>query len=73
MANKVEKYKVIGIDNYGRETIADVLIAENMDKENAEKLRELLNGEHNGSDIAPYWCQVVVQSYRLSRGMEDLI
>ena len=64
-------WKVIAVDNFARETVADVLIEEMITKERAEELVDKLNATvHENSS---YWHQVVKQDYILSRGMLDFM
>lgn len=63
------RVKLIGTDNFNRETIADFLVAENLDPVNAEIVAAALNA-HNPGDT---FYKTVPCDYRLSRGMEDLV
>lgn len=65
--------KIIGTDNLNRESVADVLIAENVHQWYGQKIVDLLNKEANIGDSSGTWYKVVDDGYRLSRGMEDLI
>lgn len=62
--------KVIRIDNYARDSIADKLIRDEMNPQAAEAYANDLN-EANTDDA--YFYMAVEDGYRLSRGMEDLI
>ena len=62
--------KLIQVDGYQRDTVADILILEGLDKENSETVLEA-HLKRWGSDSI--WFRVVDDNYVLSRGMEDLI
>lgn len=62
--------KVIGTDNYDRDGIPDVLVAENMTPEEAEAKADRMNVESGYRDT---YYKAVPDDYRLSRGMEDLV
>jgi len=64
--------KVIGVDNFGRETVADHLVAEGLSDEEAKRMCDELNTKHGGEG-AFIWYRVMPDDYRLWRGMEDLI
>lgn len=61
--------KIVQIDNYNRDSVADVLIAENVNSHFAEKIVKLLN--ENSSFDSHF--VVKPDTYRLSKGMEDLV
>jgi hypothetical protein len=63
------RMKLIAVDNFDRESIADTLIAENLDPHYAEALAAAMN-EHNPGDS---FYKAVPCNYRLSRGMADLV
>lgn len=65
--------KVVGVDNHNRESVADVLVAENVKPQMAEKIADLLNEDSKIGDMAGTFYRAVADDYRLSRGMEDLI
>ena len=55
--------KIIGIDNWDREYINDILICENVHSYYIDSLIKILNdniGHHNG-----YYCKVVEDDYKL--------
>lgn len=62
--------KVIRVDNFARETVADKLIEEGLDEVRAMALVNKMNAEQRGTD---WWYRAVDDDYRLSRGMEDLV
>ena len=41
----MDKYKVIGVDNYGRETVSDILVCENCTFKMSVTIKTLLNAE----------------------------
>jgi len=61
--------KLIATDTYNRESVADNLIAENLDPQLAEKLASAMNDRDPGDRFY----KAVPCNYRLSRGMEDLV
>jgi len=62
--------KIVIVDNFGRESVADVLVAENVNENYAQKIVDFLNSE-NGENSD--WFVLKPDDYRLSRGMEDLV
>jgi len=66
-----EEWKIVAVDNYARESVADILICESFkSKLMAEQVAEFLNSKEDDPTI---WYTVYEQHQRLSRGMEDLI
>jgi hypothetical protein len=63
--------KIVMVDNYNRDSVADVLIAENVNENYAQKIVEFLN-EKEGEN-STNWFSLKPDDYRLSRGMEDLV
>jgi hypothetical protein len=61
--------KIVMIDNYNRDSVADVLVAENVHEYYGELLVKFLNSQA-GSD---QYFVLKPDEYRLSRGMEDLV
>lgn len=64
--------KVVAVDNWARETIADRLIVENV---HFKDLADFYASEVNASLVVngDFFFEVYKQDDRLSRGMEDLI
>lgn len=63
--------KLILMDNLDRETVADILVAENIqNNELADILLGRLETYFKGS---AWWPTLKPDNYRLSRGMEDLV
>lgn len=65
--------KIIAKDNFDRESVADSLVADNIECETYAKcmcdaLRDNFSNEYGGS-----WFEVVPDDYKLWRGMEELI
>lgn len=60
------------MDNYARDSVADILVCENVENEGFGKIIvDALNidsGEHGS-----YFYRLVADDHRLSRGMEDLV
>lgn len=65
--------KIVGVDNHARESVADILICENVNPEMADKLADLLNKDSKVGDMSGTYYRAVKDDYRLSRGMEDLV
>lgn len=63
--------KIVAVDNYGRDNIADFLIAENIENQkHGEIMLEVLRKHFQGSD---YYPMLKPDDYKLSKGMEDLV
>lgn len=66
--------KIVGVDNFASEAVADLLVAENItNKSYAEIMCQALNDRYCKDDHAPRHYQVWEDERRLSRGMEDLV
>lgn len=67
--------KIIRIDNFAREHVADVLIAENVSQYHGRRIVDLLNKTEdkifNGNSEDYY--KLVDNDYKLWRGMEELV
>ncbi len=63
--------KVVLVDNLDREDVADVLLKEDISQEEAEELADEYNNAH--TEMSPYFARAVEDSYRLWRGIEELI
>lgn len=61
--------KIVLIDSYNRESVADRLIAENVNEAFGELIVKLLNKQASSED----YFVLKPDDYRLSRGMEDLV
>lgn len=67
--------KIVGVDNHARESVADILVAENVQNERYAKVMvDALNKEFGprGDEIGT-WYLLYPDDHRLSRGMEDLV
>jgi len=64
--------KIIAVDNYARESVADILVAENVHEQWAEFIVAALN-EKFSSETANRYFYLVEDDRRLSRGMYDLV
>ena len=63
--------KIIVVDNFGRESVADALVAESVSEYWGKLIVEALNDkQHEGSQD---YFRLVDGNYTLWRGMEDLI
>lgn len=63
--------KIVKVDNFGRESVADKLIAENVNEYWGEQIVELLNSKQH-EDSLDYF-KLVNDDCRLWRGMEELV
>lgn len=64
--------KLILVDNFNREHIADVLVEDNLDEKEANERANKYNDEHRNSNWN-WFAKAVSDDYKLWRGMEDLI
>lgn len=62
--------KVVGIDNYARDAVADILIAENLSQEEAEAKAEEYNKR---GTMAQYYAVVKPDDYVIWNGMGEYI
>ncbi len=64
--------KIIQVDKYDRESVAEVLVAENIQDEHFGKL--LLNAL-NATSLGPKtnWYRLVTDDHKLWRGMKELV
>lgn len=63
--------KIVLIDNFGRESIADTLVAENVSSYWGNRIVKLLNDSPNRHSDEHF--NVVDNDYILWRGMEELV
>lgn len=66
------KFKVIDTDNFARDSVADVLVADGFETEAEARARADQQNEGRG-ERSDYWAIAVPAGHRLSRGMEDLV
>jgi hypothetical protein len=67
-----DTWKIIGVDNFNRESVADFLVAEGITNKGQGKLMvAALNDKREGE--GSYWYQIQTSDYRLCQGMADLI
>ncbi|CAM0067968.1 hypothetical protein VPHK460_0294 [Vibrio phage K460] len=64
--------KIIAVDNFARENVADQLIAENVPKGYAYVMAEMLNVRFGGEDATKFF-KPVSDDHKLWRGMEELV
>ena len=64
--------KLILVDNYNRETIADVLVEENLTEEIASEKANAYNDKNKNSDCC-WFAKVVPDDYKLWGGMAEFI
>ncbi|ALS22183.1 hypothetical protein [Paenibacillus naphthalenovorans] len=63
--------KIIAVDNFGRESVADKLIAENVSEYWGKYIVELMNDKQHDDSL--HYFKLVSDDYRLWRGMEELV
>lgn len=63
--------KVVLVDNFDRETVADILLKDDITDSEASQLADEYNASH-GSNWS-YFARAVNDDYRLWRGMEELM
>ncbi len=64
--------KIIMTDNFCRDSVADILIAENIVRSDAEVQAETLNIKYSG-ETSQYSFVVVPDNYILGKGLEDIL
>lgn len=64
--------KIVAIDNFGRETIPDLIIAENVNETFLDIIINLLNDKFSGETSNIFFIKKE-DDYVLSKGMADLI
>ena len=64
--------KIVAIDNFARESVADQLVAENVPEFYAESLRDFLQSKFGGEQASRYY-QVFPDDHVLWRGIEEFI
>ena len=66
--------KIVAVDNFDNEAVADVLVAENITfKPYAEIMAKALNEKYCNNDFASRHYVIKEDDYRFWRGMEDLV
>lgn len=66
--------KIVAVDNFASEAVADLLVAENItNKSYAEVMVKALNDRYCKDDYSARHYTIQEDTYRLSRGMEDLV
>jgi len=66
------RMKVVLISNFNEESVAESLLAEDLDAIQAEQKADEWNNK-NASDHSTYYAVVKNDDYRLWRGMADLV
>lgn len=64
--------KIIAKDNFARESVADVLVAESVHLSYAHEIASFLQKTYGGEHASRYY-EAVADDYRLWRGMEELV
>lgn len=62
--------KVVLVDNFNTETIADKVLKENVTEQEARKLADDYNRKHPGDS---WFARAVDDNYKLWRGMAELV
>jgi hypothetical protein len=62
--------KLILTDAYGRKTIPDILLSENLSPEQAEKELTIALRRYNGTS---YWPKLVPDDYKEWKGLDEFI
>jgi len=66
--------KIVGMDNFARESVADLLVAENISNQSyADVMCKALNDKYCIGENSARYYQIMPDDYILSRGMEDLV
>jgi hypothetical protein len=60
---------IICTDNFDRDEVADVVIAENVSYVYGQELVDFLNAKHGGRDSS-YFFKMVSNEYKLKRGLD---
>ena len=63
--------KIIAVDNFDRESVADKLIAENVSEYWGKRIVDALNEKLHEDSL--YYFKLVPDDYVLWRGMEELV
>lgn len=71
MTNTAPRFKIIAVDNYARESVADSLVCENVTETYGNTIVELMNADLSRPDNN--WYKLVPMDHKLWRGMEELI
>jgi len=66
-------WKVVGVDNHDRDHVADHLISKGHTREEAIAKAIQLNKDNYVGDFPGTYYKAFSESYRLSKGMEDLV
>lgn len=61
--------KIICVDGYGKENVADILICENVNEYIGQRIVDFLN--YSGDESR--WYKLVDDDHKLWRGMEELV
>lgn len=64
--------KIIRVDNFDRETVADRLVAEKVGEVEGKVMRDALQAKFGGEDSS-YYYKLVPDDHKLWRGMEELV
>lgn len=64
--------KIIAIDNFDRESVADLLVADNVHENYANEIADFLQQRYGGN-YAPRFYKVVDDDHKLWGGMADLV
>lgn len=66
--------KIIAVCNYGKESVADLLIADNITNWAIGRLlRDTLNAKYCTTGNSPYYYRLEADNYKLYGGMSELV
>lgn len=66
--------KIIAMDNFARESVADFLVADGITNAELGKIMvDALNAKLCNHPFSPYFYKLVADDFRLSRGTEDFV
>ena len=63
--------KIVAVDNYNRDSVEHLLVAENVPEQYAQQIADLLNDHY--VIRGDRFCRVYPDDYKLWRGMEELV
>lgn len=64
--------KILAVDNYDRETVADIVVAENVQPYYAAAIADFLQGRFGGEGASRFY-RAVDDDCKPWRGMEELV
>lgn len=64
MPKEVARFKIIGVDNFDRDNVSDILLCENMTESWANEICKLVNDKHSNDNASRFY-KVVPMSHVL--------